>query len=412
MPAHGIAPTGGLGAAQRQSERRSKTLLFCAAAIALAGAIYSARPFGPAGGETLVTSVVGRGELEEVVTATGKIQPLAYVDVGAQASGQLTHILVKIGDHATQGMLLAEIDPQLQSAKVAADEAQIAQYHANLVEQLAIVEYAKATLERNAKLLESKAVSKLAMDESRRDSQTAAAKADAIRAQIKQMQSTLESDRATLGYTRIFAPMSGTVVSIDAREGQTLNATYSTPQLLRIAELSTMTVWTEVSEADVTRLHAGMPVYFMTLGHGDRRWTARLRQILPAPHKPVGPQGVNDANGSKGNVANNVVLYTALFDVDNAAGDLRPEMTAQVFFVVAQTKDAVIAPVTALRASADGGTTVSVVDAEGRESERTVQVGLRTRFRVEITKGLAPGERVVTGRKAESGKAPLVSFHL
>jgi macrolide-specific efflux system membrane fusion protein len=150
----------------------------------------------------------------------------------------------------------------------------------------------------------------------------------------------------------------------------------------------------------------------MTLGHGDRRWTARLRQILPAPHKPVGPQGVNDANGSKGNVANNVVLYTALFDVDNAAGDLRPEMTAQVFFVVAQTKDAVIAPVTALRASADGGTTVSVVDAEGRESERTVQVGLRTRFRVEITKGLAPGERVVTGRKADSGKAPLVSFHL
>ncbi len=384
------------------------------AAILLASSVYLLYRATASGSAPPVTALVTRGDLEETVTATGKIQPRAYVDVGAQASGQLTHILVHIGDHVKQGDLLAEVDPQVQAAKVDADEAQLAQYNANLVEQQANVEYAEAALGRYSKLVGTDSVSKLTFDESRRDAKTAAAKADAIRAQIKQMQSTLKSDQVTLGYTRIFAPMSGTVVSIDAREGQTLNAAYSTPQLLRISDLLTMTVWTEVSEADVTRLHDGMPVYFTTLGHGDRRWTATLRQILPAPQKPANQQNGTDPNASAPSVTNNVVLYTVLFDVDNAASDLRPEMTAQVFFVAISVKEAVIAPVAALHASArdKNAATVTIVDAEGRESERVVRVGLRTRFQAEILDGLMPGESVVTGRKADTTKSSLVGFHL
>eukprot|EP01032_Pedospumella_encystans_P001582 gene1582-1837_t len=86
-----------------------------------------------------------------------------------------------------------------------------------------------------------------------------------LAAQIAQTQATLQADEARLGYTRIFAPMAGTVVSVDAREGQTLNATYQTPNVLRIADLSSMTVWSEVSEADVRRVKPGMAVYFTTL---------------------------------------------------------------------------------------------------------------------------------------------------
>lgn len=362
---------------------------------------------------TAVTEIVKRGDLEETVMATGKIQPLAYVDVGAQASGQLNRILVRIGETVKQGQLLAEIDPQVQLAKVDADEAQLAQLSANLVEQQANVDFAKATFGRYNQLAGSDAISKMSVDQGARDARTSAAKAEAIRAQIKQMESTLKADQVALGYTKIYAPMAGTVVSIDAREGQTLNATYSTPQIMRIADLATMTVWTQVSEADVTRLETGMPVYFTTLGHGDRRWTATVRQILPAPAKPERPAGQTDS-ASAPSPANNVVLYTVLFDVDNAAGDLRPEMTAQAFFVSARVKNAIIVPVAALHVTTDAKdkTTVTVMDEAGTVSEPPVTVGLRTRFKAEIIAGLKDGDRIVTGTKPGATSPSLVGFRL
>lgn len=393
--------------------RHKLLVLGLVAVVVLAGAALFHRVL-TADGETAVTAAIVPGDLEETVTATGKIQPRAYVDVGAQASGQLQRILVRVGDVVRQGQLLAEIDPQVQAAKVDADEAQLAQYNANLVEQDANVEFAKATLGRYTKLVAGDGISKMAFDESTRDARTSAAKADAIRAQIKQMQSTLKADQVALGYTKIYAPMAGTVVSIDAREGQTLNAAYSTPQILRIADLATMTVWTQVSEADVTRLKNGMPVYFTTLGHDERRWTATVRQILPAPARPERAPGQTEANVAAPSPANNVVLYTALFDVDNAGGDLRPEMTAQAFFVVASVKGGTIAPVAALHfADSDKhAATVILVDASGQESRRDVKVGLRTRFEAEILSGLGPGDRVVTGRKPNSGKDSIVKFRL
>ncbi len=409
---HGIISQTGAKPLRRPFWRRPALLVGVATCIAVGA--FLARKESNAGSASAVTTLVTRGDLEETVTATGKIQPRAYVDVGAQASGQLQHILVHIGDFVKQGQLLAEIDPQVQAAKVDADEAQLAQYNANLVEQQANVEYAEATLGRYSKLVGTDAASKQTYDESNRQAKTAAAKADAIRAEIKQMQSTLKADQVALGYTKIFAPMSGTVVSIDAREGQTLNAAYSTPQIMRIADLATMTVWTQVSEADVTRLKAGMPVYFTTLGHGDRRWNATLRQILPAPQKPANQQNANNPAASSSAPANNVVLYTALFDIDNSNGDLRPEMTAQVFFIAASAKNAIIAPVAALHADDDDKSVVAVtvVDPGGRESERPVRIGLRTRFQAEILSGLKEGDRIVTGRKPGSDKPSLVGFRL
>ncbi len=398
----------------RGTRRRKWTVPGLVVMVVLGGALLFFHRVLTADGETAVTATIIRGDLEETVTATGKIQPRAYVDVGAQASGQLQRILVQVGDVVRQGQLLAEIDPQVQAAKVDADEAQLAQYNANLIEQDANVEFARATLGRYTKLVAGDGISKMTFDESARNAKTAAAKADAIRAQIKQMQSTLKADQVSLGFTKIYAPMTGTVVSIDAREGQTLNAAYSTPQILRIADLATMTVWTQVSEADVTRLKNGMPVYFTTLGHDERRWTATVRQILPAPAKPERAPGQTEANAAAPSSANNVVLYTALFDVDNAGGELRPEMTAQVFFVVASVKSGIIAPVAALHFSDKDkhAATVTVVDAFGQESQREVKVGLRTRFEAEILSGLAPGDRVVTGRKLDSSKASLVRFRL
>src|SRR5262249_38684281 len=122
-----------------------------------------------------------------------------------------------------------------------------------------------------------------------------------------------------LSYTKIYAPMSSTVVAQSAKQGQTLNANQQAPVGVRIADLSTMTVQAQVSEADVASLRPGMPVYFTTLGDATKRWRSTLRQINPPPE-----------------TVNNVVLYDALFDVDNRDGGLMTQMTAQVFFAQAQ----------------------------------------------------------------------------
>lgn len=364
-----------------------------------------------------IVEQVSQGTIETVVAAVGKIQPRAYVNVGAQASGQLRRIFVKVGDKVRVGQRLAEIDPQMQEAKVAAGRAELARLEATLEEQQALTEFADAQLARSGQLIERNTVSRSTFDENRRNARTSAAKVKAIRAQIEQMQSTLKVDEVALTYTKIDAPMSGTVLSIDAREGQTLNANYSAPQIMRIADLDQMTVWTEVSEADVTRLRIGMDVYFTTLGHGERRWEAKLRQILPAPQKPEQPSG-NAPTSSAAASSNNVVLYIALFDVDNAGGELLPEMTAQVSFVTASAKDAVLVPVAALR-SADGqpytsGDTakIEVDNGGGRIERRTVRIGVRDRFTAQVLEGLQEGESVVAGARKDGTARSRVGFSL
>ena len=177
------------------------------------------------------------------------------------------------------------------------------------------------------------------------------------------------------------------MVAVEAREGQTLNANYDTPVLLRIADLSTMTVRSDVSEADVVQLTPGMPVWFTTLGFPDRRFRAALRQVLPAP--PVRKE--SEAESA-------VVTYVALFDVQNAGGALLPGMTAQAFFVTESAAQVLTVPVSAL----EGGL-VRVQDASGRVEARRVETGMRTRAFVEVTLGLAEGEQVVTGIRSAKG---------
>jgi macrolide-specific efflux system membrane fusion protein len=199
--------------------------------------------------------------------------------------------------------------------------------------------------------------------------------------------------------------MSGTVVSVDAREGQMLNATYQTPNVLRIADLSSMTVWTEVSEADVRRVKAGMPVYFGTLGGDGRRWHGTVRQLLPAP--PA--NGMRSEGTALAPSSAKVVLYTALFDVDNPDGALMPQMTAQVSFVTASARNALAVPLPALSPveGKPGLFTARVLDAEGRIVQRDVETGIRNRLQAEVLRGLAEGERLVTGEPADGAGARL-----
>lgn len=224
-----------------------------------------------------------------------------------------------------------------------------------------------------------------------------------FQAQIRQAQASLRSDEAELGYTRIYAPMDGTVVAVDAREGQTLNAQQRTPLILRIAKLSPMTVWAQVSEADIGKVKPGMTAYFTTLSGGKRRWSSTVRQILPIPPKPLeqASQG-GGSPASAGSTGNQVVQYTVLLDVDNPDGALMADMTTQVFFVAGQASQVLTVPLAAL--DEHGGLFMArVLDRHGKVVQRQVRTGLSDRLRVQVLDGLSEGEQLLMGAPSASG---------
>lgn len=283
-------------------------------------------------------ATVQRGDIQDLVTATGTVQPLDYVDVGAQVSGQLKKLHVEVGSVVKAGDLLAEIDPTVLTATVDARRAGLRNQRATLAERESALVLAQLLLKRQQNLTKDDATTTESLQQAEANARAAKAQVDATRASIEQTESTLRADEANLNYARIYAPMAGTVVSVTARQGQTLNANQQAPTILRVADLSTMTVQTQVSEADVSKLRQGMEVYFTTLGSQGKRWYGALRKVEPTP-----------------TVTNNVVLYNALFDVPNANQSLMTNMTAQVFFVAATAKDALLIPAAALSGGGRAG---------------------------------------------------------
>ncbi len=408
MPS-GPAAAGLGGAPWRERARQGARLVLALARrhlyvtlallVALAALlIYAVFAESESGAGGYATAVVTRGDIQDSVTALGNLQPRDYVDVGAQVSGQLKKLYVNLGDRVKQGQLLADIDPRVLSSKVETDRSDLANLKAQLADKQAQLALALANYDRQDRLMKADATSKSNYDSALQTLRSAQAQGKSLTAQIAAAQSQLDGDEVMLGYTKIYAPMDGTVVSITAKQGQTLNANQQAPTILRVADLSIMTVWTQVSEADVPKLKLGMPAYFTTLGEPGKRWTGTLTQIQPTP-----------------DVVNNVVLYTATFDVKNPADQLMTQMTAQVFFVTASATNVLMVPAAALHPGAAPGTAVNrhaaavplppggksywvqVVKRGGALEPRTVVIGVSNRVTAQVMSGLNDGETVVVG---------------
>ncbi len=383
-----------------------RRLLLCALGLASLGALVAWKTLP--GHDPLSTVAVTRGDIESSVTALGTLQPRRYVDVGAQASGQIRKLHVEPGDQVKEGQLLVEIDPSTQQARLDAGRYSIDNLKAQLAEQQAQYKLAEQQYKRQQSLAAGGATREEDVQTAQAQLKVTQARIDMYRAQILQAQASLRSDEAELGYTRIYAPMSGTVVAVDAREGQTLNAQQQTPLILRIARLSPMTVWAQVSEADIGHVKPGMQAYFTTLAGGKRRWVSTVRQILPIPPKPLDPSMQSSGGGSSGTSGSSggkVVLYTVLLDVDNPDNSLMAEMTAQVFFVAGQASGVLTAPLAALEEDGDKADQrlAQVVDRDGKVQLRHVRTGLSDRLRVQILDGLAEGDHLLIGAPVASG---------
>ncbi|RYL25857.1 MacA family efflux pump subunit [Acinetobacter piscicola] len=379
-----------------------------------------------------ITSEVVRGDIENAVLATGGLEATKMVSVGAQVSGQVKKMYVQLGDQVKQGQLIAQIDSVRQTNDLKTAEANIKNQQAQLATKQATLAKVEAEYNRQKNMYAQDATSKAEYESALAAFKTAQADIAAMNAQIEQSRLTLATAKEDLGYTQILAPMNGTVVAIVTEEGQTVNANQSAPTIVKLAQLNTMTIKAQISEADVMKVEEGQKVYFTTLGDSEKKRYATLRQVEPAPES-INTETSNNSSSS----SSNAVYYNALFDVPNDDGKLRIDMTAQVYIILAEAKNVLTVPAAALQSSnrpqranrnnadkkpetnqkdkADrpqrleltaeekalidqGKASVSivrVVQADGTAKRQQVLVGLNNRVTAEIMRGLKQGDQVV-----------------
>lgn len=342
------------------------------------------------------TANVQRMDLQDTVLATGAIRAARMISVGAQATGQVKVLHVQVGDVVRQGQLIAEIDDTTQRNALRDELAGIESLKAQRASRQAALTLARQNLQRQQDMMVRDATSRAELQAAQ--NQLAAAQADlqTSAAQLEQATLKAETARANLGYTRITAPMNGTVVAVVTEQGQTVNAAMSTPTIVKLAQLDTVVIDAKISEADVTRVQPGMSAWFTLLGEPQERYATTLGSI------DLLPPGQSQGNESALNASTqSAIYYNGVLHAPNPDGRLRVAMTAQVHIVVAQAPQALAVPAAALGAAdADGRPTVRVLLGEGRAQRidtRAVRTGLNNRVHVQILEGLQEGERVITG---------------
>ncbi|QDL93800.1 efflux RND transporter periplasmic adaptor subunit (plasmid) [Paroceanicella profunda] len=378
--------------------RRLVPLLLLAALLGGIGWYVKAQVFTEAS-PTVMSAPVTRGDLEQTVLATGILKPVKLVAVGAQVSGQITALDVRLGQEVKEGDLVAEIDSVTQENALRTAQAQLANVRAQKAEAQATLKLARSTLARQQKMVKARTGSQADLDSAEADVSTAGAQIAALEAQIEEAEVAVSTAQANLDYTRITAPMDGTVLAIVSQQGQTVNAAQSTPTIVILGQLDTMTVRAEISEADIVNVHPGQPVYFTVLGDPGTRYDATLASIEPAPESITSDSAISSstsASSGSASSSSSAIYYNGIFDVPNPEGRLRTYMTAEVHIVLGAADDALLVPSSALSGSAAGGYSVRVLGPGGGIESRSVEVGLNNKIRAEITSGLREGERVVT----------------
>ena len=369
----------------------SKTMAAACVAILmlLAGVVVKQSSSTDQGPVEFVT--VSRGDIEKTVLATGTLKPSLQVNVGAQVNGQLTKVHVRQGDQVQKGQLLAEIDPTLQLSELRKSQAELASAEAQKRSAVVTLRQFQLELNRQLRLDRESAGTKSILEQAQARVATQKAQIEVNQAEIVRAQMSLETAQANLGFTRIGAPIDGVVLGIVTQEGQTIVSSQSAPTILVLADVSTMSVHTRISEADILKVKVGQPLWFHVLAEPQRRYDSQMQAIQDAP-----TQALQDNNGDNSSQDQpSAVYYNGMFNIANPQGVLRTSMTAQVFVVVEQAKSALLLPVAALGAEQGENRYQVQVLKQGRAEPRLIKVGINDRQFVEVLEGLQEGEQVM-----------------
>ena len=283
------------------------------------------------------TKDIERCTITQYVEASGTINPVNTVSVGSTVSGLIEAIYVDYNSEVKKGQLLAQIDPRNFEAQVQQNLAQINNATANLVKLQAIADFDEKQYQRYKNLYEKNFVAKSELDSKYSTYKSDLAQISAARAQINQYQATLKTAQTNLGYTKIVAPVDGTVISRKVDLGQPVAASFQAPELFTIAQdLTKMQIEVSVSEADIGNVKEGQEVTYTLDGYPDSVFEGKVTQVRLSP-----------------TTVSNVVTYTVIVDVDNEDLKLKPGMSANVSIITNKSENVLCAPNLALKFTPD-----------------------------------------------------------
>ena len=380
-----------------------KVFKWVAALVILAGlGWYGYQKMQPKNEATFITEEVKRGKIAQTVSATGEIAATNLVDVGAQVSGQIKKMHVKIGDVVKEGDLIAEIDNVTQVNEVNTRKAQLQTYQAQLESAQVALKIAQRKYSRYKSLASADAVSKEEFEATEDSLATNRAKIKELQSSIRQTQIAINTAEKDLGYTRITAPSAGTVVSLVVEQGQTINASQTSPTVVQIADLTSMTNKMQIAEGDATKVKAGQTVNFTILSEPDTPISAKLDSIDP------GLTTMSQGSYSKStDTTSNAIYYYARATVPNPEGKLAIGMTTQNTVEIASADNVLMVPTVAIK-SKDGKKFVRVLGANNQAVDREIQTGLKDSMNTEVKSGLNEGDKVVMSEMGADEKAAAV----
>ena len=348
---------------------------------------------------TYLTESVTRGNVEKTVVASGSVESVNEVDVGAQASGKITKLYVKLGQEIKKGEMIADIDSTTQINTLNTKKAALVSYQAQLKAKKTAYDVALSSYNRLSKLYTQKATSLDSLNTAKSTLDNAKAEMEAIEANIKQAEIEVNTAETNVGYTKITAPMDGTVISVPVSEGQTVNANQTTPTIVTIADLSKMKIKPEISEGDITKVKAGQEVNFTILSDSQTVYHSVIDSVDPANTTTSDSSSTSSSISSSSSSTTSAIYYYANVLIDNPDRTLRIGMTTENNIKIANAKDVLLVSNMAIQ-KRDGKNFVNVLNDKNQPEQREIQTGVQNDFHTEIKSGVNEGEKVIVSQVA------------
>ena len=348
---------------------------------------------------TYLTESVTRGNVEKTVVASGSVESVNEVDVGAQASGKITKLYVKLGQEIKKGEMIADIDSTTQINTLNTKKAALVSYQAQLKAKKTAYDVALSSYNRLSKLYTQKATSFDSLNTAKSTLDNAKAEMEAIEANIKQAEIEVNTAETNVGYTKITAPMDGTVISVPVSEGQTVNANQTTPTIVTIADLSKMKIKPEISEGDITKVKAGQEVSFTILSDSQTVYHSVIDSVDPANTTTSDSSSTSSSTSSSSSSTTSAIYYYANVLIDNPDRTLRIGMTTENNIKIANAKDVLLVSNMAIQ-KRDSKSFVNVLNDKNQPEQREVETGVQNDFQTEIKSGLNEGEKVIVSQVA------------
>ena len=369
--------------------KNKKTYIILASVAVLALVVYFLFGGEKQAGVTYGTAEVKVGDITNSVTATGTIEPVTSVTVGTQVSGKVAHLYVDYNSVVKKGQVIAELDKTNLMSELASAKANLSSAQSNL-------SYQQSHFNRYQILFNKGLISANDYEQTRLSYEQA-------QQQVRTARESVNKAATNLGYATITSPIDGVVLSKSVEEGQTVAASFNTPELFTIAQdLTNMQVIADIDEADIGEVKEGQRVTFTVDAHPDDVFSGVVKQVR-----------------QEATTESNVVTYQVVISAPNANLKLKPGLTANVTIFTKEVKNVLSVPSKALKFTPNekmltDGQTIQDVSApnkvwtleDGVFKAHKVEVGLTNGITTEITSGLKAGQKVVTEFQIGGGDEP------